>query len=107
MLDLLSDMTDLIATITSYEDQILETLSSAQAPAVEYVSKAVDAIEEYLPESRPSLPISKLVDSQYKFAKKALDTQHDFVKAIVGALAPVFNDKPVAKKATKSTVKAA
>ncbi|MDX6232470.1 MAG: hypothetical protein QOH68_1454 [Nocardioidaceae bacterium] len=100
-------MTSLIDTITTYEDQLLETLSSAQAPAVEYVSKAVDAIEEYLPESRPALPVAELVDSQFKFAKKALDTQHKFVKAIVGALAPVFNDKPVAKKATRSTVKAA
>ena len=100
-------MTSLIETITSYEDQILETVSSAQAPAVEYVAKAVEAIEEYLPENRPALPIAELVDSQFKFAKKALDTQHSFVKAIVGALAPVFNDKPAAKKATKATVKAA
>jgi hypothetical protein len=98
---------NLIETITTYEDQILETLSSVREPAVEYVTKAVEAIEEYLPESRPALPVAELVDSQFKFAKKALDTQHGFVKALVGALAPVFNDKPVAKKAAKPTVKAA
>ncbi len=102
-------MTPLMDTITSYEDQILETITSAQKPAVEYVKKAVDFVEGYLPEDRPSLPFAdqlptaaEIVDSQFAFAKRLLDAQHKFAKAIVNAVAPA----PV-KKVVKSAPKAA
>jgi hypothetical protein len=93
-------MTSIIETITTAEDKLLETLSGAQQPIVSAVTKAVDAIEDYLPENRPSVPVTKFVNTQLAFGKKGLQVRQDLDKAVVKALAPVFNDKPVARKAT-------
>jgi hypothetical protein len=100
-------------TITSYEDQILETITAGQEPVVEYVKKAVELVEGYLPEDRPSLPFAdqlpsaaEIVDTQFAFAKRLLDAQHDFAKAIVNAVAPAAPAKKVVKSAPKAAAAA-
>jgi hypothetical protein len=116
MLDLLSDMTSpLTTTITGLEDKILETITSAQQPVVEYVKKAVDLVEDKLPENLPELPFasklaenvptaSEIVDTQFAFAKRLLDAQYDFTKAILGAAAPLLREQPKpAVKVAKAT----
>lgn len=91
--------------VTAFEAKALELVADAQAPVVEYVGKAAEALAARLPEDRPAAlagGISVLVD-RVDFAKRVLDVQVDFVKSLLdAAVKPV---KP-ARKATK-TVKAA
>jgi hypothetical protein len=109
---------DIAETLTSLQDQALETTKAVQDQVVEYVRKAVTAIDERLPEDRPALPfadsfpsaeeiidngfgfVESLLDGQNAFAKQVVESQHDFAKAIVDALAPLApaaQPAPVAK----------
>jgi hypothetical protein len=110
---------DIAETLTSVQDQALEATKAVQEQVVEYVRKAVSAIDDVLPEDRPALPFAdsipapaELVDrsfgfadallgNQSAFAKQVLDGQHDFAKAIVDALSPLLpaaaKPAPVAK----------
>lgn len=96
---------ELITQVEDLEAKALDFVADAQAPVVEYVGKAAEALAARLPEDRPAVladGIGALVN-QVDFAKRVLDTQVDFVKCVLdAAVKPV---KP-ARKATK-TVKAA
>jgi hypothetical protein len=79
-----------------------------QDPVVEAVRKVADYVAGVLPESRPTLPFAdqlptatELVETQFAFARRLLELQHGFAKAVVDAAAPAFV-VPVAKpKAAK------
>jgi hypothetical protein len=111
---------DIAETLTSVEEQVIETTKTVQDQVVEYVRKAVSAIDEALPEDRPTLPLpdsipapaelvelgfgfaDSLLANQSSFAKQVLETQHAFAKGIVDALSPLL---PKAAKATKPVAK--
>ena len=95
---------DIAETLSSLQDQALETTKAVQDQVVEYVRRAVSAIDERLPEDRPALPFAdslptaeEIIDNGFGF----VESQHDFAKAIVDALAPlaptVAKPAPVAK----------
>ena len=110
---------DIAETLTSVQDQALEATKAVQEQVVEYVRKAVSAIDEALPSDRPTLPLPESVPApaelvelgfgfadsilanQSSFAKQVLETQHSFAKGIVDALSPLLpkaaKAKPVAK----------
>ena len=85
-------------TITTVQGQVLEGLTTVQAPVVDAVTKAVEAVDGKLPEvsfvekGQPA----ELVDAAFAFAQKVLDNQHEFVLAIVKALSPILADAPKA-----------
>ena len=93
-------MNPTIAKIVEIEDKALELVAQAQAPVVEYVGKAASAVADRLPSDRPALPVdpAEVVESQFTFATKALKAQHDFVTALLGAVAPVLGTSVPAKK---------
>lgn len=99
-------MPEILDTVTEYENKALEFVTNAQAPVVEYVGKAAEAVAARLPENRPTLPFDlvAVIDSQFGFAVKAIKTQQDFTKAVVKAAGPLLG---VAAKPAKRTVKAA
>ena len=96
-------------TITSVQGQVLEGLSTVQAPVVDIVKQAVTAVDGVLPADRPEVPFvaqlpqpADLVEIGFDFAQKLLDNQHEFVKAIVAAVSPLL--PAPAKKAAKPRV---
>jgi hypothetical protein len=110
-------MSTILETITSTEDQVLDYLKSAQERVLDVVKRGVEVADRYLPEDRPALsflaeapkapkPI-EVVDTQYAFAKKVLDNQRDFAKAIVSAVSPLLPAELVAKKPVRKTAAAA
>ena len=107
-------MSTILETITSTEDQVLDYLKAAQERVLDVVKRGVEVADRYLPEDRPALsflaeapkPI-EVVDSQYAFAKKVLDNQRDFAKAIVHAVSPLLPAELVAKKPVRKTAAAA
>ena len=103
-------------TITKVQDQVLETLSSVQAPVVDLVAKAVDAVDGVVPESLEipyiaELPQpAELVELGFGFAEKLLANQYDFAKAVVNAISPLLPEAPKIAKpkaAPKQTISAA
>jgi hypothetical protein len=101
-------MSTFLDTIVSYEDQIVDFVKQAKAPAVDYTSKGVDLIEGRLPElSYPSfLPTPvEVVESQAAFAKKLIDANTALVTAVLKAVAPVIGTE--APKVVKAATKAA
>ena len=114
MLAIVSGMS-LTDTITTVQGQVLEGLSTVQAPVVDVVAKAIEAIDGVLPADRPEVPFAtalpqpgELVELGFGFAQKVLDNQHDFAKAIVAAVAPLLPaaPKPVKPKVAKATAAA-
>ena len=100
-----STTTDIIDQVQELEAKALSFLTDSQAPVVDYVAKAAEAVASRLPQDRPELLEQGIgaLTTQVDFAKKVLDAQVDFVKAVLdAAVKPV---RPV--KATKTTVKAA
>ena len=90
--------------VAELEGKALSFVKEYQSKAVEYVGKASETLAARLPEDRPA-PVARGIDalvSQVEFAKKVLDTQHDFVKAVLDALVA-----PVKPAPAKKTVKAA
>jgi hypothetical protein len=122
-------MSKFLTTVEGYEDQVVEFVTKAQGPVVDYVAKGVELVQDRVPvvpeyaakgvelvESRlpsvsyPSaLPTPKeLIDSQVAFAKKLVDASSDLVTAVFETVAPVVGfpkPKPAVKavKATKAT----
>ena len=117
---------DIAETLTSVQDQALEATKAVQEQVVEYVRKAVSAIDERLPEDRPALPFADslpsaqelvergfgiaeaIVENQNTYAKQVVESQHDFAKAIVDALSPLLpNSTPAPVAKPKAAPKAA
>lgn len=98
-----AEITDQVAEL---EGKALSLLKDAQAPVTEYVAKLAEAVAGRLPEHRPELLTQGIdvVVGQVDFAKKLLDTEVAFVKALLDAAV-----KPVrpARAAKAKTVKAA
>jgi hypothetical protein len=105
-------MPTVIETVNDIEDRVVETLESAQEPVIDAVRRLADYVAGVLPEDRPSLPYidqlptpTELVESQFAFAQRLLDLQHQFAKAVLDAASPMMSAKPVTK--AKSTAKKA
>lgn len=97
-------MSTILETVESYEAQLLELVKKAQAPVVEYVTKAVELVAPRLPDvSYPkglATPI-EVVESQVAFAKKLIDAQTALVTEVLVTVAPIAGyAKP--KKVTKA-----
>ena len=99
-------MSNILSTVESYEDQVLDFVNKAQGPVVEYVAKGVELVGDRLPEvtyptSFPT-PI-EVVESQVAFAKKLIDANTALVTAVLKTVAPVIGTQgPVVKAATKA-----
>jgi len=102
-------MSTILDTVETYEAQLLDLVSKAQAPVVEYVAKGVDLVGDRLPDVTypTALPTPiEVVESQVAFAKKLIDANTAIVTAVLETVAPVVGyAKP--KKVTKPAVKAA
>ncbi len=103
-----------IETITSVEDQVIDVMKSVQEPVTDIVSKLAEYVAGVLPDELPELPFADqvptatdIVENNFAFAKRLLETQHQFAKALLKAAAPVLREQPKAKPAAKTTVKAA
>ena len=90
--------------VRDLEGKALDYVQSVQAPVTEYVGKATAALADRLPADRPELLVQviDLVVRQAEFAKKAVDAQGDFTKAVIDAAV-----KPFAPAKKKAAVKAA
>jgi hypothetical protein len=102
----------LMDTITQVEDQIVDTLKSAQQPAVDAVRRAAEYVADLLPENRPEVPFAEqlpapaeLVENAYAFAQTLLDVNHQYAKALLDAVSPLIGSAPAAPvlAPTKST----
>ena len=85
-------MSTFLTTVEGYEDQVLDFVTKAQGPVVEYVAKGVELVGDRLPEVTypASLPTPiELVESQVAFAKKLIDAYTAIVTAVVETVAPV------------------
>jgi hypothetical protein len=85
------------------QGKALDYVKSVQTPVVEYVAKAAGTVADAIPADRPELLV-KGIDAalfQAGFAKKVIDAETAFVKAVIDAAV-----KPFAP-AKKRTVKAA
>jgi hypothetical protein len=98
-------MSPIVERITSTEDQVLEYVKAGQETVVDYVKKAVEVVDRYLPEDRPELGFladapkpAELIDTQFAFAKKVLENQRDFAKAVLTAVTPLLPAELVTKK---------
>jgi hypothetical protein len=98
--------TTVMNTITDTQEKVLEALVTVEAPVVTYVRKAIDYVEASLPELPTrdlgeKLPtIKQVVDNQFLFAGKVLDTQHKFVAELLEVTKPVTEKVVVQKPAT-------
>ncbi|MEJ5253950.1 MAG: hypothetical protein WHS89_01250 [Acidimicrobiales bacterium] len=106
-----------IDRLTEIQDKVVESVSSFQEPVVETVRKAVDTVEERIPELpteklTEKLPTAReLVDNQFEFASRMLQVSRDFVVAILEALEPVTEkvvkpSEPTATRKPATTKKA-
>ena len=104
-------MSSITETLTTAQDQVLEVIEKIQEPVVGAVRTVAEKVEGVLPEDRPSAPFADalpepkaVVEFYFSFRQKLLDNQHDFAKAILGAVAPV---QPATPKAAKPAAKKA
>jgi hypothetical protein len=87
--------TSSLARLTEAQDKVVETVESFQQPVVEAVRKAVVLVEDRVPEFptetvTAKLPTAReLVDSQFAFASRLLETSHQFALAMIDAVEPV------------------
>ena len=99
-------MSNILSTVESYEDQVLDFVSKAQGPVVEYVAKGIELVGDRLPEvTYPTdLPTPiEVVESQVAFAKKLIDANTAIVTAVLETVAPVAGyAKPKKVKAAKA-----
>ncbi|MEY2437632.1 MAG: hypothetical protein QOF97_2468 [Acidimicrobiaceae bacterium] len=116
---------DIVETVTNVQDQVLETTKTVQDQVIEYVRKAVERLDEVLPEDRPAVPFAdsipapaelvergfgiaeKALSNQSAFAKQVLEAQHQFAKAIVDAVSPLLPQAAPAPVAKPKAAKAA
>lgn len=80
--------------VTSAENQLLDYVDQATAPAADAVRRASESVERYIPEfSMPRaerLPsFEEVVDSQFDFAVALMERQRKLFKALVEAATPV------------------
>jgi hypothetical protein len=86
--------------LTQTQDKVIETVESFQQPVVEAVRKAVDLVEDRLPELpterlTAQLPTAReVVDNQFAFAARLLEATHQLTLAVLDAVEPV-TDKVV------------
>lgn len=101
-------MAQITETITDIQTQVLDALDKVEAPVVDIVKNLAEKAGERLPAERPELPVApaELLELVYGFAQMLLDNQHDFAKAIVGALSPVLG-QPAKAAARPKVAKAA
>jgi hypothetical protein len=97
---------DFTKQVEDLQAKALAYVGDAEAPAVEYVTKAAAYVAGRLPHDRPE-QLTGAIDTvlgQVDFAKKALDAQVDFVKAVLDAAAKPFKParRPTATKAAKA-----
>lgn len=98
-------MSTVLDTVVSYEDRLVELVTSAKAPVTDTVAKGVSFVAGRAPEVTypASLPTPlEVVESQVAFAKKLIDANTAIVTAVIETVNPLIG----IKKATK-TVKAA
>jgi hypothetical protein len=102
-------MSTILDTVETYEAQLLDLVSKAQAPVVEYVAKGVELVGDRLPDVTypAALPTpTEVVASQVAFAKKLIDANAAFVTAVLDTVAPVAgfakSKKVVKAAATKA-----
>ncbi|WP_208029061.1 hypothetical protein [Rhabdothermincola sediminis] len=104
-------MSTVIERLTELQDKVVESVTSFQEPVVETVRKAVDTVDERIPELptdaiTEKLPTAReLVDNQFEFASRMLKVSHDFVLAILEAIEPVTEKvvKPASPAGTDET----
>jgi hypothetical protein len=97
-------MTEIISQVEELEGKALRFVTDTQAPVVEYVSKAAEALAAYLPEDRPEALVQGIgvLTSQVDFAKKVLDAQVDFVKSVLDAAVKPVRPVPAKPKTVKA-----
>jgi hypothetical protein len=110
-------MTEIHEMFTDAEDQLLETLTDVQESIVDAVEKIVDRVQDQVPDVGAELPDGvpsavDVVDSQFTFAGRVLQSQQQFVNALFDAVRPltvkVVAEAPKVKPAkAKATAKAA
>jgi hypothetical protein len=97
-------------TIDDFQTQVhelqakaLDYVTTIQTPVVDYVRKASGTVADALPQDRPELLVRGIDAAVFQagFAKKVLDAETTFAKAVIDAAV-----KPFAP-AKKRTVKAA
>jgi hypothetical protein len=98
-------MSNILSTVESYEDQVIDFVNKAQGPVVTYVAKGVELVEDRMPAVTypTSLPTPiEVVESQVAVAKKLIDANTAIVTAVLETVAPVAGyAKP--KKVVKAT----
>src|SRR5687767_8471224 len=101
-------MSTILETITSVEDQGLEYIKQAQEQVIDVIKRGVEVADRYVPEDKPELAFlanapkpAELIDSQFAFARKLLDSQRDFTKAVLAAVTPLLPAELVVKKPVK------
>jgi hypothetical protein len=85
-------MSTILSTVERYEDQVIEAVTKAQAPIVEYVAKGVELAGDRLPDVTypASLPTPiEVVESQVAFTKKLIDANTAIVTAVLETVAPL------------------
>ena len=81
--------------INEIQDQVIDLVVRVQEPVVSGVKNVATKVEGRLPEVNlpwvgDTLPTAtQLVDAQFRFRQRMLDTQKDFVKAVLAATLPV------------------
>ena len=85
-------MSNILSTVESYEDQVIDFVTKAQGPVVSYVAKGVELVEDRMPAVTypTTLPTPiEVVESQVAFAKKLIDANTAIVTAVLETVAPV------------------
>jgi hypothetical protein len=99
-------MSNILSTVESYEDQVIDFVNKAQGPVVEYVARGVELVGDRIPDVTypTSLPTPiEVVESQVAFAKKLIDANAAIVTAVLETVAPVAGyAKPKKVKAAKA-----
>jgi hypothetical protein len=88
--------------VHEFQGKALKYVKSVQAPVVEYVAKAAGSLADALPEDRPELLVRGIDAAVFQagFAKKVLDTEAAFLKAVIDAAVKPF--APAKKRVVKA-----
>jgi hypothetical protein len=93
--------------LTTWEDQVLETVQKSQDIVLKAVNTWAEAGGKLLPKP-VSMPYSdelptpaELVERYYRYSVKLLNSQKDFVNAVLDAAAPVLNGNGATAPASK------
>lgn len=95
-------------TQTSMQDRFLLSLEKTQVPIVDAAHRFAETVDAWLPQTMPTSRLAarlpelgtladrgahfadKQLASYYKFAKRLIKNQHDFVKGVVKAVEPLL-----------------